>query len=70
MGWSHKTVVGDREVCVMFSRSGSFRPHLDQGGQPAELFRVGGRHFRLVVQRRGWEQLSDAQRASRLRERV
>jgi hypothetical protein len=68
MGWSHKAVVGDREVSVMFNRSGTFRPHLDRGGQPVELFRVGGRHVRLVVQRHGWEQLSDEQKAKRLRE--
>jgi hypothetical protein len=70
MGWSTKMVVGDREVWVMFSRSGAFRRHLDGGAEPFESLRVSGRHLRLVVQRHGREQLSEAQRANRLRERV
>jgi len=75
MGWSHKMVVGDHVVWVMFSRSGAFRRHLDGGhldggAESFESLRVSGRHFRLVVQRHGWEQLSDAQKASHLRERV
>jgi hypothetical protein len=70
MGWSTKMVVGDREVWVIFSRSGAFRRHLDGGAEPFESLRVSGRHLRLVVQRHGREQLSEAQRANRLRERV
>jgi hypothetical protein len=69
MGWSHNTVVGDHVVRVTFSRSGAFRRHLDRGDEPVESLRVSGRHLRVVVQRRGWEQLSDEQKAKRLRER-
>jgi hypothetical protein len=70
MGWSQKMVVGDRVVWVMFSRSGAFGRHLDRGAESFESFRVSGRHLRLVVQRQGWEQLSDEQRVTRLRERA
>jgi hypothetical protein len=69
MGWSHETVVGDRVVRVIFSRSGSFRRHVDWGRKPVESFRLGGRHVRMILERRpGWEQLSDEQRDVRIRE--
>jgi hypothetical protein len=69
MGWSHESVVGDRVVRVIFSRSGSFRRHLDRGRNPVESFRLGGRHVRMILERRpGWEQLSDEQRDVRIRE--
>jgi hypothetical protein len=69
VGWSYKAVVGDHVVLVRFSRSGAFRRHLDSGTDPVESARLSGRHFRIVVERRGWEQLSDAEKATGLRER-
>jgi hypothetical protein len=69
MGWSRETVLGDRVLRVMLSRSGAFRPSLDPACEPVESFRLSGRRFRVIVERRpGWEELSDEQRDVRLRE--
>jgi hypothetical protein len=69
MGWSRETVLGDRVLRVMLSRSGAFRHCLDPACEQVESFRLSGRHFRVIVERRpGWDELSDEQRDVRLRE--
>jgi hypothetical protein len=70
MGWSKTTALGDRRVRVMFSRRGAFRRHADSGTGQDETFRVSGKHLRLVLSRRTWDELSDEERDARLRERV
>jgi hypothetical protein len=54
----------------MFSRRSAFRRHADTGTGQDETLRVSGKHLRLVVSHRTWDELSDQERDARLRERV
>jgi hypothetical protein len=51
MGWIRRGSVGKRTVILGFSRSGSYRRCLDRGRNPDEVFRLSGRHLRLILGR-------------------
>ncbi|HEY0387241.1 MAG TPA: hypothetical protein VGC71_02255 [Gaiellales bacterium] len=70
MGWLKQTTLGDRLIEMGFSRSGRFHRHLDGGLYPDETFRMSGRHVRVVVRRRGWDDLTEEERDVRLHERA
>jgi hypothetical protein len=55
---------------LRFSRSGQFHRHLDSGHMPDERLRISGRHLRLVMRTKAWDELSDQERNQRLHERL
>jgi hypothetical protein len=69
MGWHKATMLGDNVVELRFSRTGQFHRHLDTGQLPDERFRLSGRHLRIVMRRRPWDELSEEERFERLRDR-
>jgi hypothetical protein len=69
MGWSKTATVGDTVIEMRFSRSGQFHRRLDAGDLPEEKARLSGRHMRLVLRRRRWEDMSEEERAARLESR-
>jgi hypothetical protein len=69
MGWCRTTALGENAVELRFSRSGRFNRHID-GGLADERLRVSGRHFRIVMRRKTWDDLSDDERDARLHDRA
>jgi hypothetical protein len=55
VGWVSERSVGKRTIMVGWSRTGSYKRHLDRGVNPGESFRLSSRHMRLVLRRRSPE---------------
>lgn len=66
MGWSRTAKLGDQVLELRFSRGGQFHRHPDSGQLPDERLRMSGRHLRLVMRTKAWDELSDEHRDQRL----
>jgi len=66
MGWHRELAFGEYELRLAFSRTGSFHPRAGRDPTGHDMVRLGGRHLRIALRHRDWNNLSESERWDRI----
>jgi hypothetical protein len=66
MGWHREVTFGEYELRLAFSRSGSFHRRAGRDPDGHGIARLGGRHLRVALRHRTWNDLTEAERWDRI----
>ena len=66
MGWHRKLAFGEYELRLAFSRTASFHRRAGRDPTGHDIVRLGGRHLRIALRHRDWNNLSESERWDRI----
>jgi hypothetical protein len=66
MGWHGDWTLGDYELRLTLSRSGSFHRRAGRAPTGRDIVRLGGRHVRITLRHYDWHDLSESEQWDRI----
>jgi hypothetical protein len=66
MGWHGDWTLGDYELRLTFSRTGSFHRRAGRAPTGRDIVRLGGRHVRITLRHHNWNDLSESEQWDRI----